>query len=63
MYKVEIHIKSMENGIIQQLITIIMKWECIMVWTWFHGKKTANGEIFDQNKISAHIEHSYALDS
>ena len=27
MYKVEIHIKSMENGTIQQLITIIMKWE------------------------------------
>ena len=52
--KLEIPTKSMENGTIQQLIMITMKWEL------HHGmdlvfteKKTANGEIFDQNKISA----------
>ena len=24
-----------------------------MVWSWFSWKTTANGEVFDQNKISA----------
>ena len=25
---------------------------CVMVWSWFSRKKTANGEIFNQNLIS-----------
>ena len=46
-------IKLMENGIILQLTMITMKLAAIVVWARFSRKKTANGEIFDQNKISA----------
>ena len=51
--KLEIHIKSMENGTIQQLITIIMKWELHHGMDLVFTEKNSKWRNFDQNKISA----------